>query len=251
MFKLLVASLFTLIIVMPAQGASDSSQVSSLMAQLKTNLTATTKLQGTLDDFTLANEQLMKENKVLADNRKLQQANLDKTTAVYQKQYDSEMAAKQGAIDAVLAEYNSLGCAGTLPEAQYNRCVKLHAQYTTRIDSMKASGNAYLQTKMAQYNKALEPLQSIVDRQTARIDEIYGEMTANLALYMEAQDQQKALNDEIAKIRVTLADLCSSNNTSVAARQLCNGVNWDGTRTDLPSLIVPVNPNPTVVVPNK
>lgn len=249
MFKSLVASLFTLIIVMPAQGASDSAQVSSLMAQLKTNLTATTKLQGTLDDFTLANEQLMKENKVLADNRKLQQDNLDTTTEAYQKQYDGEMAAKQGAIDAVLAEYNSLGCAGTLPEAQYNRCVKLHAQYTAKIDSMKASGNAYLQVKITQYNKALEPLQSIVDRQTARIDEIYAQMTANLALYMEAQDQQKALNAEIAKIRLALTDLCS-NTASVAARQLCNGVNWDGTRTDLPAL-GNVTPKGTVIVPNK
>ena len=74
-------------------------------------------------------------------------------------------------------------------------------------------------------------------------------MTANLALYIDAQDQQKALNAEIATIRLALTDLCS-NTASAAARQLCNGVNWDGTRTDLPAL-GNVTPKGTVIVPNK
>jgi len=244
--KLAIALLFVLGV---AYAATDSETVSSLLVSLQTKLTKSTTLQGTMDEFTEANERLMKENKVLADNRDLQQKGFDKFKAAVTKEYDMEFSKKQAEVDKVIDEFNSFGCVGELPEAKYNQCTSLLAQYTARVEQMKADGNAYLERKVAGYNAQLEPLANVIERQTARIDEIADSMKTNFDGFLKSQEEQQKVNAQIAKIRVKLTELCSAENVSVAAKQLCNGVNWDGKRTDLPDLTT-VRP-PLSIAPNK
>jgi len=227
-----------------------SQPISVLMTSLTTQLEEKERLTSSMTAFTLDNDRLMKENKILSDNRLLQQNNLKSVTSAAQQQIDTKKASLQAGINAVEAEYNGLGCVGSLPPDKYNYCQGMFTTYSARIEDMKRNGNAIIKQMVIDLDRQhLAPIRDIIARQSVRINQISGTMRDNFDSYTKSQEQQIAVQAKIAQIRAQLSDLCQNAPSGSASYQLCHGVNWDGTKANLPPLSGPGKG--TVIVPNK
>jgi chromosome segregation ATPase len=220
------------------------------MGNLTTQLEEKDKLTSSMTTFTLENDRLMKENKSLSDNRTLHQNNLRSVTAALQQQINTKKASLQAEIYAVEAEYNRLGCVGSLPPDRYAYCQQMYTTYSARIEDMKRNGDALIRNMVTDLDRQhLEPIRNIIARQTVRIEQIADAMKSNFDGYTKAQEQQIAVQAKIAQIRAQLSDLCQNAPVGSASYQLCHGVNWDGTKTNLPPLTG--TRRGTTVVPNQ
>lgn len=222
--------------------------IPGLMSDLSASVSESTRLQGEMSGFTLENERLMKENKVLADNRDLQKKNYDALLAQGKVEIDALFAQKQAEINAVVAKWNSFGCTGQLPQAKYDWCVANRPAYESQIETMKSTGDSYIKSQISTIEiTRLKPVRDIMARQTARIDQIAGTMKSNFDKFSTAQEEDAMVKTKIAVIRARLNDMCQTAPIGSASYQLCHGINWDGTRPDLKPLTGPRKG--TVVVP--
>jgi chromosome segregation ATPase len=203
-----------------------------LQTSLEKHLGEVSTLEGTLGNITVENDRLMKENKVLDENRKVQVAQLDGLIKVAQQQLANEQAQRQAVIDAIIAQYNATGCSGQITQDRLTYCQGLHAQALARIESLKAEGNAYLARERDRKNAELRPVQDIIRRQTVRIDQIVATMTSNFNTFTSTQDKLKHAKEQVSRIRLELTNLCTNPNATPAAKQLCevHRSGWDGTR---------------------
>ena len=204
--KLIAAILFSaMMAAFPAQAkTSDTATMAGLQSELASKLAETGTLQASLSTFSADNERLMKENKVLADNRTQQQKQLEAMIRAAQNALAGEQARRQAQIDAVIAEYDNLGCVGTLPQARYDYCVGARSQYQSRVDQMKTSGTTALTELRERELARARPIDDIIARQNARINEIANAMTSNFRQYTAAQDKLKVANERVAAIRLEL-----------------------------------------------
>lgn len=77
----------------------------------------------------------------------------------------------------------------------------------------------------------------IINRQTQRIDEIASQMKAYFKVFTDAQKRLAVVKKHIERVHKMLRLICSDIDKPTAETlKLCNKVNWDGTRTDLPPL---------------
>ena len=133
-------------------------------------------------------------------NRAQQERQLDAQLQAAERQMAQERARRQSQIDSVVGEYNALGCVNELPPARYEYCVRMHAQYSSRIDEMKASGNAALADMRERELARARPLDDIIRRQTARIDDIAKAMTGNFNQHTKAQERLQSVQSRISEI---------------------------------------------------
>jgi hypothetical protein len=128
--------------------------------------------------------------------------------------------------------------------------MSMNATYTARINNMKSSGDATIRGMVTDLDRSrLAPIRDVIKRQTDRINQISDTMKSNFDRFNLANDKRLAVEARNAQIRAQLADLCANARMGSATYQLCNGVNWDGKRTDLPPLTGPRRG--TTVVPNQ
>ena len=203
-----------------------------LQTALEKNLNDVSTLEGALGDITVENDRLMKENKVLDENRKVQNAHLDGLIKIAQQQLADEQTQRQAVIDAVIAQYNATGCAGQITQDRLAYCQGLHAQASARIESLKAEGNAHLVRERDRKNAELRPVQDIIRRQTVRIDQIVATMRSNFNTFTSTQDKLKRAKEQVSRIRLELTNLCTNPNATPAAKQLCevHRSGWNGTQ---------------------
>lgn len=224
--------------------------IPGLMSDLGTSLSESARLQGEMNGFTLENERLMKENKVLADNRDQQKKEYDAIFAQSKADIEAAFAQKQAEINRVVAQWDSFGCTGQLPQAKYDWCIANKPVYQAQIDGMKKNGDDYIKDRIyIEDATKLKPKRDVMARQTWRIDQIAITMKSNFDKFAADQTANIALQAKIAQIRAQLADLCTNARAGSASYQLCTGANWDGKRTDLPPLTGPRKG--TTIVPNQ
>lgn len=216
---------------------NDARALSTLQSELEVKIAEVKTLDGTMGNLTVENERLMKENKVLADNRTEQNTRLRALVDAGTLYLNNEHAKRQAEIDVLKSQYLATGCSGQVTQDRLAYCQGLHRALLAQTEPMAKEGDAFIKRERNRIEAEHAPTRDIINRQTARINQIAATMTSNFNDFTKAQDKVKAHKERISEIRIQMNNLCTNPNATLAAKQLCKiyrDGNWDGARTNLP-----------------
>jgi len=123
---------------------------------------------------------------------------------------------------------------------QYNQCIADKAQ----IEGEQRQAKAWWDQYVIDWNKAnVEPVNAVIAKQNARIEQIDAQMKANFKRYTDAQDRFIAAKARIDTI-LSQIKLSCANKPAPAGGQFtynewvkwCSNVDWDGANRKLPPM---------------
>ena len=210
-----------------------------LIQDLKSSVAEVSLLDAKMVDITTANENALKEYKVLAENNKQVLAAFEQTKAnyinsvivPYRKQKQAEMA-------AVAENYNSR-CAenrvGKLPQNQYDSCVQLKSQAANQIAQITQEGDQHLANLSVEFDRTqTAPTNNIILRQNARIQQLNDFIKANFASWENVRASNVKLRKHIDVLEGMIRNQCT--NAQPQTMKWCNSVSWDGASKKLKPL---------------
>jgi len=205
--------------------ALNNETVQSVIGEMgKTNTQMKTILEEN-DGLVIANENLVKKNKLWQgqlDTRlqPLVNTHLEKSRA---------HVANEQRLTAEINRHNS-GCSGTVSQPIYDKCMsesavleRLSTAHYAEKDTLKAE-RASLEKEQASYIKLIE------DNNT--------KINANFNRHLAIKVTVEQYTESLEYYRIRLIDLCAEADTDRDGEALhhCNAVSWDGAKQSLPPL---------------
>jgi|GEM_PF-3590572 len=197
-------------------------------------------LNATMSQTTEANISLKKEYDVYVNDQKEKKAALAAAIANVvrtvkqpaEQNYANELATYNGRCNRTFNRETEM--------SQYNQCVA----DKTRVDQDKARLNQWWQNYVAQWNQRnVDPVNTIISKQIARMNQIAELIKANFERFTQAQDRSLALRARIKAIAAQMKTYCSSQTPPAGAGfthaewlKWCGNVDWDGADKNLPPM---------------
>ena len=227
-------TLFAAVLFSVAVRAGTLDGLGSEMETAKSELPG---LNSTMSQATEANISLKKEYDVYAKDQEEKKAAL--ATALANVERTVKQPAEQKYANE-LASYTAR-CNRTFNRetemSQYNQCIAEKSQ----VDQDRASLNQWWKNYAAEWNRQnVDPVNAVILKQNARMNQITGLIKANFERFTQAQDRSLALRARIKAITAKMKTYCSSQTPPAGANftynewlKWCGNVDWDGVNKNL------------------